>query len=461
MEQQVSGTLVHLEEAFRALPASIAVADDARGRARRWSEAVETAYPGVPESAAALCFAVEMLLALPPGAGTDRAALQELVDRVEQVIPIPRSVLGRLVLANPTEPDAQDQTVSRALALLLAATRARSISVWTASPAGGDLSTVGEAGDPPAAETAAAVASALLAKGGPAEHVDGDTLGIRLIDRGARGSDGRTAGGPAALVACGATVSGTELRLLFDAARPTLVAAITPSPDAREAARAATATQRQLTRLRFDLHDGPQQDVLLLAEDLRLFQSQLESVLTNHPLRSRLVGRLDDLKARLVALDGDLRRISSLLLSPFLQTQAFPEAVGELAEAFTQRTAITPALQLAGDFGELSESQQITLLQLIREALNNIREHSDADAVSITVRAHGHGVEATVTDNGRGFDPESALIEAARAGHLGLVGMHERVHMLGGLTQIDSRPGGPTVISVSLPARPAGEPDFE
>jgi nitrate/nitrite-specific signal transduction histidine kinase len=62
--------------------------------------------------------------------------------------------------------------------------------------------------------------------------------------------------------------------------------------------------------------------------------------------------------------------------------------------------------------------------------------------------------------DGRGFDPETALVHAARSGHLGLVGMYERVRMLGGVTAIDSRPGGPTVISVSLPAhRPGGPQD--
>jgi signal transduction histidine kinase len=64
-------------------------------------------------------------------------------------------------------------------------------------------------------------------------------------------------------------------------------------------------------------------------------------------------------------------------------------------------------------------------------------------------------VRATVTDDGSGFEPETALIRAAREGHLGLVGMHERVRMLGGDTQIESRPGGPTVISVVIPTRNA------
>jgi signal transduction histidine kinase len=74
----------------------------------------------------------------------------------------------------------------------------------------------------------------------------------------------------------------------------------------------------------------------------------------------------------------------------------------------------------------------------------------------ITLTASAGGVQATVTDDGRGFDPETTLVEAARQGHLGLVGMHERVRMLGGTTRIDSRPGGPTVISVSLPPAPSG-----
>jgi signal transduction histidine kinase len=227
----------------------------------------------------------------------------------------------------------------------------------------------------------------------------------------------------------------------------TLVAALRPGERPPEA-----VAERQLAQLRFDLHDGPLQDVLLLAEDLRMFQSQVESALADHPLRPRLVGSLDDLKAMLVALDGDLRRISALLESPFLRGEPFPEALAQLTKAFAARAAVTPDLLLEGDFSALSDAHQITLLGLVREALSNIREHSAADRVSITIRSDEHGVVATVVDDGRGFDPETALIKAAREGHLGLVGMHERVRMLGGSTQIDSHPGGPTTISASLPA---------
>jgi signal transduction histidine kinase len=221
---------------------------------------------------------------------------------------------------------------------------------------------------------------------------------------------------------------------------------------------------RALSRLRFDLHDGPQQDVIMLAEDLRMFRDQLAEVVekpASGVRRDRILGRVDDLEARLVALEGDLRRISGSMLSPFLLAAALPDAIAEIAEAFAERTEIEPQMNLGGDLASLSDSQQIALLALIREALSNIREHSDARHVTINVSRRGEVVDATVTDDGRGFDPETALVRAARSGHLGLVGMHERVRLLGGQTKIDSRPGGPTVISVSMPAWPVAEPRRE
>ena len=107
---------------------------------------------------------------------------------------------------------------------------------------------------------------------------------------------------------------------------------------------------------------------------------------------------------------------------------------------------------------ELSDSQQIAVLSLIREALSNIRQHSGASTVSISVGSRADGSTfVEITDDGSGFDPEEALVRAARVGRLGLVGMHERVRMLGGRTQIDSRPGGPTVITATMPRWPAAD----
>jgi signal transduction histidine kinase len=212
------------------------------------------------------------------------------------------------------------------------------------------------------------------------------------------------------------------------------------------------AVQRRLARLRFDLHDGPQQDVHMLAQDLRLFRDQLRPMLEGDPDQNRALGRLDDLEAQLLALDGDLRRLVTTVESPFLAPGSLPDALQGLTQAFAERTGVVPQTSLRGSVASLSDSQQIALLSLVREALSNIRRHSDAHHVQIAIEADEDGIGVQVTDDGSGFDPGPTLARAAQAGRLGLVGMHERVRMLGGTTEIRSRLGGPTIVSASLPA---------
>jgi signal transduction histidine kinase len=214
------------------------------------------------------------------------------------------------------------------------------------------------------------------------------------------------------------------------------------------------ALQRRLNRLRFDLHDGPQQEVHLLAQDLRLFRRQLGPMIDGHPDRDRALGRLDDLDAQLVALDADLRRLSTAARSPLLE-ESLADGLAQLAEAFHRRTGIVPRTEVSGSVDELTDSQQIAVLSIVRESLSNIRRHSEADNVEIAIAAGEESIVVEVRDDGSGFAPEVEAPAAARSGHLGLVGMRERTEMLGGRTEIDSVPGGPTVVSASLPRWPA------
>jgi signal transduction histidine kinase len=87
----------------------------------------------------------------------------------------------------------------------------------------------------------------------------------------------------------------------------------------------------------------------------------------------------------------------------------------------------------------------------VQEALTNVRDHSGAKSVSVSVAVRANSVDAHITDDGRGFSVEPTLVRAARKGRLGLIGMSERVRLLGGRFDVSSRPGGPTSISVVLP----------
>jgi signal transduction histidine kinase len=212
------------------------------------------------------------------------------------------------------------------------------------------------------------------------------------------------------------------------------------------------AADRRLTRLGFDLHDGPLQELLLLGEDMRMFREQLASVLGAREEARLLRGRLEDLEARSVALERGLRQISAATGASAPTDRPFAEALRELVDAFAARAGIVPEVRLEGAPGGMSASQRIALLSVVGEALNNIREHGrTVSRVEIAIQLAADGVGARVRDDGCGFDVEAALLDAAQRGRIGLAGIYERVRLLDGECVVESKPGGPTTVSLKLP----------
>jgi signal transduction histidine kinase len=203
--------------------------------------------------------------------------------------------------------------------------------------------------------------------------------------------------------------------------------------------------------LGFDLHDGPLQELLLLGEDMRMLRDQLASLLGEREARL-LRGRIEDLEARSVALERGLRQISSAAGASAQLDQPLTDALRELTDAFAARTGIVPSVHLENGPAVISPSQRIALLSVVREALNNIREHGrTASNVMISIRLRADGVGAEVRDDGCGFDVDAALLNAARRGRIGLAGIYERVRLLDGECVVESRPGGPTTVALKLP----------
>jgi signal transduction histidine kinase len=211
------------------------------------------------------------------------------------------------------------------------------------------------------------------------------------------------------------------------------------------------SSERRLVRLGFDLHDGPMQDIAALAQDVRFFRAQLEAHLVSGLAADRLLGRVDDLEARLVALDRDLRALAQTLDAPVLSRMRFSDALAHVVGEFERRTGVKVELSESGDFSDMTPSQRIALLRVVQEALNNAHEHGGTAKARVATTAGRQGVSAQVYDEGGGFAVEERLVQAAKAGHLGLVGMSERVRLLGGKLEIDSKPGGPTRISARIP----------
>jgi signal transduction histidine kinase len=210
------------------------------------------------------------------------------------------------------------------------------------------------------------------------------------------------------------------------------------------------ASERRLMRLGFDLHDGPIQDVLALAADVRLLQKQVYPfVLEDH--REQAYGRFEDLTARLVDLDRQLREVAHSLETKSVLSRPLGEILHREVDNFSDRTGIDGTLEIRGDPDSLSSAQRITVFRVIQEALANVREHSGASSVAVRLRARRSAIDVQIVDDGTGFEVERALAKAAQRGRLGLVGMSERVRMLGGTFDVESRPGGPTTLKFTLP----------
>jgi signal transduction histidine kinase len=420
----------------------------ARARKRAREHALDVLARGSGEEqvhAALLVAAADLIGALAVQLAASPPDAARLVSALERVGGLARSELAREVLRAPEVLALPSSVAVKVqLAMLMAFAPLRGVSLWTRDR-GERIRCASHLGDGPS-RGAQQLAKRLLA----GETVEAGArrllLGIAI---------GRARHPVGALIGSANAGEPQLARALLGEAAPMLAALL--RRDIQHAETAASehalieASERKLVRLGFDLHDGPIQDLAALADDLRLFREQLERELGPLDERKLVRGRVEDLEAQLVALDAELRRLSNeVQAASVLLNRPFRSALRDRVQAFAARTGIRPRLTLAGDMNLPSTSQQIALLNIVQEALSNVREHAHAGNVEIAVTSEQDGVQATVTDDGRGFDLESTLMRAARDGRIGLLAMNERVRLLGGECRIESRPGGPTMVSVQL-----------
>lgn len=204
--------------------------------------------------------------------------------------------------------------------------------------------------------------------------------------------------------------------------------------------------ERRLVRLGFDLHDGPLQELVAFAEDLRLARSQMSGLLADD-LQERVRGRFDDLEARLISLDRGLRDVvgsvrSTTVLELPLETVLQRELDG---------IDIATELTIDGDVSSLTSSQKIVVFRVVQASLANVRSHSRATRVAVSVRSTSRFITITVADNGCGFDVEETFENVRLASRYGLAGVTERAQLLGGNVEIESGPEGGTTVRATLP----------
>jgi signal transduction histidine kinase len=101
----------------------------------------------------------------------------------------------------------------------------------------------------------------------------------------------------------------------------------------------------------------------------------------------------------------------------------------------------------------LDQHARTALYRVAQEGLSNAVRHGGATRVTLELAGHEENVRLTVQDNGAGFDTRTPLQAYGTSGHYGLIGIHERIEVLGGRVRLQSGPEG-TRLEVTLPAGP-------
>ena len=223
-----------------------------------------------------------------------------------------------------------------------------------------------------------------------------------------------------------------------------------------------------------------------LQQELRRLSRQILSAQENErkeisrELHDVIAQTLTGISLRLSALAKDAARNTKGLDNNIAQTQAMvvksvaivhqfarelrPAVLDDLGlipalhtflKAFSDRTGIKAHLTAFAGVENLSPSRRTVLFRVAQEALTNVGRHAHAHRVDVTIENRADGILLRIKDDGRSFKVDQVLNSRSNK-RLGLLGMRERLEMVGGRLTIESSPGAGTTIQALVPRPTTG-----
>ncbi len=239
------------------------------------------------------------------------------------------------------------------------------------------------------------------------------------------------------LAAAGALQRSRIERLLADSARQV--------GEWREQAERARDAERQ--KLAGDFHDGPLQGFAALQMRLETLRKIMELKPEAAMEELRSVQELS--RGQTAEMRAFLRGIRPVEVGEAGLVSSLRQAVTE----FQKHSGIAASFQSQGSPDAGSAARSAELVQIVQEALNNVRKHSKATRVAVTIGGSANQVEITVEDNGAGFPFSGAYsLEELDLLRLGPASIRIRVRSLGGKLTLESRPQRGSSICVQIPA---------
>ena len=201
--------------------------------------------------------------------------------------------------------------------------------------------------------------------------------------------------------------------------------------------RVVEAQELERRRLARELHDQTGQELTSVLLGLKAVEE------ADDRERPR-GGARDGPRARFVETLHDVRRLAVELRPKALDDFGLAAALERLRDTFAEQTGMR--VELEAHVGErLPSDVETALYRIVQEALTNVVKHAEASAVSIVLARSGRSVTAVIEDDGRGFAPGSDTEG------LGLLGIGERLALLGGKLKLESKPGAGATLVAEVP----------
>jgi signal transduction histidine kinase len=191
-------------------------------------------------------------------------------------------------------------------------------------------------------------------------------------------------------------------------------------------------------RLARELHDSTGQ--MLAAMKMALDEALVEVTGIKAASLVRQTIEINDEMSR------QLRTMSYLLYPPLLDEAGLPSALRWYTEGFAARSGIEVDLQVSSGFDRLPQEMETALFRVVQECLTNIHRHSGSSSANIQLTRTTLGVDAEISDKGRGI-PSDRIREGKIVSGVGMMGMEERMRQFGGSVKVLSSENGTVVVA--------------
>lgn len=209
--------------------------------------------------------------------------------------------------------------------------------------------------------------------------------------------------------------------------------------------RLLSVQEEERKRISRELHDIIAQTLTGINLQLAVFKSKAVSDAADFHKKIELTQQLIEKSVNTV------HRFARDLRPAVLDDLGLIPALKSHLESFMEDTGIRVSLTAFAGISKLSNDERTVLYRVAQEALNNVAQHAKASRAEVRIHQHQETLCMEIHDNGTGFEVNDDAFFGMQSARLGLLGMRERVEMIGGKFRVESTLGEGTTVSVEIP----------